>query len=75
MRKLDLACSKELGGGFEDSPAPLTTPKPQEVLDLNQRSVTARSVGSLTQVSPLLLSLPELDLSSNKMVGSSSETY
>lgn len=75
MRKLDLSCSKELGGGFEDSPAPLATLKPLEVLDLNQRSMTARRVGSLTQVSPLPLSLPELDLSSSKMAGNSSETY
>ncbi|XP_004424817.1 PREDICTED: leucine-rich repeat-containing protein 31 isoform X1 [Ceratotherium simum simum] len=73
LRKLDLSCNKELGGGFEDSAAQLATLEHLEVLDLHQCSLTAGDVVSLTQVIPLLSSLQELDLSANKKMGSSSE--
>uniref|UniRef100_A0A8C6QT59 Leucine rich repeat containing 31 n=1 Tax=Nannospalax galili TaxID=1026970 RepID=A0A8C6QT59_NANGA len=73
LRKLDLSCNKELGGGFEDVPARLVLLKHLEVLNLHQCSLTADDVASLTQVIPLLSSLQELDLSSNKKMGSSSE--
>ncbi|XP_045707936.1 leucine-rich repeat-containing protein 31 isoform X2 [Phyllostomus hastatus] len=62
LRKLDLSCNKELGGGFEDSPAQLATLEHLEVLDLHQCSLTAGDVVSL-----------KLDLSANKKMGSSSE--
>nr|KAF6475069.1 leucine rich repeat containing 31 [Rousettus aegyptiacus] len=73
LRKLDLSCNKELGGGFEDSLAQLATLGRLEVLDVHQCSLTTGDVLSLTQVIPLLSSLQELDLSGNKNVGSSSE--
>ncbi|XP_006150321.2 leucine-rich repeat-containing protein 31 isoform X2 [Tupaia chinensis] len=73
LRRLDLSCNKELGGGFEDLPAQLATRRHLQVLDLHQCSLTASDVVSLTQVIPLLSNLQELDLSANKNVGSSSE--
>lgn len=73
LRKLDLSCNKELGGGFEDSSAQVATLEHLQVLDLHQCSLTAGDVVSLTQVIPLLLSLQELDLSANKKMGTSSE--
>ncbi|XP_026354693.2 leucine-rich repeat-containing protein 31 isoform X1 [Ursus arctos] len=73
LKKLDLSCNRELGGGFEDSSAQLATLECLEVLDLHQCSLTADDVASLTQVVPLLSSLQELDLSANKRMGSSSE--
>ncbi|XP_054557090.1 leucine-rich repeat-containing protein 31 [Talpa occidentalis] len=73
LRKLDLSSNKELGGGFEDSPAQLATLEHLEVLDLHQCSLTVEDVVSLTQVIPLLSNLQELDLSANKKMGSSSE--
>ncbi|XP_004675443.1 PREDICTED: leucine-rich repeat-containing protein 31 [Condylura cristata] len=73
LRKLDLSCNKELGGGFEDSSAQLATLAHLEVLDLHQCSLTVEDVVSLTQVIPLLANLQELDLSANKKMGSSSE--
>lgn len=73
LRKLDLSCNKELGGGFEDSAAQLATLERLEVLDLHRCSLTAGDVVSLTQVIPLLSNLQELDLSTNKNMGSSSE--
>ncbi|KAK7797043.1 hypothetical protein U0070_025159, partial [Myodes glareolus] len=69
---LDLSCNKELGGGFEDVPAQLALLKNLEVLDLHQCSLTADDVASLTHIIPLLSNLQELDLSSNRTVGSSS---
>uniref|UniRef100_A0A8C9PAH9 Leucine rich repeat containing 31 n=1 Tax=Spermophilus dauricus TaxID=99837 RepID=A0A8C9PAH9_SPEDA len=73
LRKLDLSCNKELGGGFEDASAPLVMLKHLEVLDLHQCSLTVDDIMSLTQVIPLLSNLQELDLSANKNMGSSSE--
>ncbi|KAM5274988.1 leucine-rich repeat-containing protein 31 isoform 2-T3 [Hipposideros larvatus] len=73
LRKLDLSCNKELGGGFEDSPAQLATLEHLEVLDLHRCSLTEGDVVWLTQVIPLLSNLQELDLSTNKNIGSSSE--
>ncbi|XP_027441547.2 leucine-rich repeat-containing protein 31 isoform X1 [Zalophus californianus] len=73
LKKLDLSCNRELGGGFEDSSAQLATLEHLEVLDIHQCSLTADDVMSLTQVIPLLSSLQELDLSANKKMGSSSE--
>ncbi|XP_025232836.1 leucine-rich repeat-containing protein 31 isoform X1 [Theropithecus gelada] len=73
LRKLDLSCNKDLGGGFEDSSAQLVMLKHLQVLDLHQCSLTADDVMSLTQVIPLLSNLQELDLSANKKMGNSSE--
>uniref|UniRef100_A0A8D2CZ40 Leucine rich repeat containing 31 n=1 Tax=Sciurus vulgaris TaxID=55149 RepID=A0A8D2CZ40_SCIVU len=73
LRKLDLSCNKELGGGFEDTSALLVMLKHLEVLDLHQCSLTVDDIASLTQVIPLLSNLQELDLSFNKKMGSSSE--
>lgn len=49
LRKLDLSCNKELGGGFEDSPAQVATLEHLEVLDLHQCSLTAGDVVSLSK--------------------------
>uniref|UniRef100_A0A8C0VWH9 Leucine-rich repeat-containing protein 31 n=1 Tax=Castor canadensis TaxID=51338 RepID=A0A8C0VWH9_CASCN len=73
LRKLDLSCNKELGGGFEDTPAQLAMLTHLEVLDLHQCSLTTNDVVSLTQVIPLLSNLQELDLSANKKMGCSSD--
>ncbi|XP_004383507.1 leucine-rich repeat-containing protein 31 isoform X1 [Trichechus manatus latirostris] len=73
LRRLDLSCNKDLGGGFEDSPAQLATLRHLQVLDLHQCSLTVGDVLSLTQVIPLLSNLQELDLSANKKMGISSE--
>ncbi|XP_006861881.1 PREDICTED: leucine-rich repeat-containing protein 31 isoform X2 [Chrysochloris asiatica] len=73
LRRLDLSCNKDLGGGFEDSPAGLATLGHLQVLDLHQCSLTGDDVVSLTQVIPLLSNLQELDLSANKKMGCSSE--
>lgn len=40
LRKLDISCNKEIGGGFKDSTAHLASLKKLEVLDLHQCCVT-----------------------------------
>ncbi|XP_039343294.1 leucine-rich repeat-containing protein 31 isoform X3 [Mauremys reevesii] len=72
LNKLDLSCNKEIGGGFKDSAAHLASFKDLEVLDLHQCCVTEEDMVVLTQVIPLLSSLQELNLSSNKNIGVSS---
>ncbi|KFO69330.1 Leucine-rich repeat-containing protein 31, partial [Cuculus canorus] len=72
LRKLDISCNKEIGGGFKDSAANLASLKNLEVLDLHQCCVTEEDMTVLSQVIPLLSSLQELNLSSNKNVGISS---
>ena len=52
LRKLDLSCNKELGGGFEDSPAQVAMLEHLEVLDLHQCSLTAGDVVSLSKYVP-----------------------
>ncbi|XP_014638690.1 PREDICTED: leucine-rich repeat-containing protein 31 isoform X2 [Ceratotherium simum simum] len=69
LRKLDLSCNKELGGGFEDSAAQLATLEHLEVLDLHQCSLTAGDVVSLTEASIHLPALEIFNLSWNKCVG------
>lgn len=49
LRRLDLSCNKELGGGFEDSSAQLATLEHLEVLDLHQCSLTVDDVTSLSK--------------------------
>ncbi|XP_008942254.1 PREDICTED: leucine-rich repeat-containing protein 31 [Merops nubicus] len=73
LRKLDISCNKEIGGGFRGSTAHLASLKNLEVLDLHQCCITEEDVTTLSQVIPLLSSLQELDLSSNKNVGVSSD--
>ncbi|XP_040468379.1 leucine-rich repeat-containing protein 31 isoform X2 [Falco naumanni] len=73
LRKLDISCNKETGGGFKDSTAHLASLKNLEVLDLHQCCVTEEDMTVLSQVIPLLSSLQELNLSSNKNVGVSSD--
>ncbi|XP_019388257.1 PREDICTED: leucine-rich repeat-containing protein 31 isoform X1 [Crocodylus porosus] len=73
LRKLDLSCNKEIGRGFEDSAAHLASLKDLEVLDLHQCCITEEDLAVLTQVIPLLSSLQELNLSSNKNIGMSSD--
>ncbi|XP_025053806.1 leucine-rich repeat-containing protein 31 isoform X2 [Alligator sinensis] len=73
LRKLDLSCNREIGRGFEDSAAHLANLKDLEVLDLHQCCVTEEDLAVLTQVIPLLSSLQELNLSSNKNIGMSSD--
>uniref|UniRef100_A0A8B9U2Y3 Leucine rich repeat containing 31 n=1 Tax=Anas zonorhyncha TaxID=75864 RepID=A0A8B9U2Y3_9AVES len=72
LRKLDISCNKEIGGSFKDAAAHLANLKNLEVLDLHQCCVTEEDVTVLSQVIPLLSSLQELNLSSNKNVGVSS---
>ncbi|NXS56578.1 LRC31 protein, partial [Brachypteracias leptosomus] len=72
LRKLDISCNKEIGGSFKNS-AHLASLKSLEVLDLHQCCVTEEDVTILSQVIPLLSSLQELNLSSNKNVGGSSD--
>ncbi|KAM9128152.1 LOW QUALITY PROTEIN: leucine-rich repeat-containing protein 31 [Pangshura tecta] len=72
LNKLDLSCNKEIGGRFKDSAAHLASFKDLEVLDLHQCCVTEEDMVVLTQVIPLLSSLQELNLSSNKNIGVSS---
>ncbi|KAJ7424864.1 Leucine-rich repeat-containing protein 31 [Pitangus sulphuratus] len=73
LRKLDLSCNREIGGGFKDSTAHLASLKNLEVLDLHQCCVTEEDMAVLSQVIPLLSSLQELNLSWNKSVGVSSD--
>ncbi|XP_013800642.2 leucine-rich repeat-containing protein 31 isoform X1 [Apteryx mantelli] len=73
LRKLDISGNKEIGGGFKDSAAHLANLKNLEVLDLHQCCVTEEDMTILSQVIPLLSSLQELNLSSNKNVGVSSD--
>ena len=49
LRKLDLSCNKELGGGFEDASAQLAMLEHLEVLDLHQCSLTVDDVMSLSK--------------------------
>ncbi|XP_061861932.1 leucine-rich repeat-containing protein 31 isoform X1 [Colius striatus] len=73
LRTLDMSCNKEIGGGFKDSTAHLASLKNLQVLDLHQCCVTEEDMTVLSQVIPLLSSLQELNLSSNKNVGASSD--
>ncbi|NWU87225.1 LRC31 protein, partial [Onychorhynchus coronatus] len=73
LRKLDISCNRDIGGAFRDSTAHLASLKNLEVLDLHQCSVTEEDMTVLSQVIPLLSSLQELNLSSNKSVGVSSD--
>ncbi|XP_009984621.1 PREDICTED: leucine-rich repeat-containing protein 31 [Tauraco erythrolophus] len=73
LRKLDISCNKEIGGGFKDSTVHLASLKNLEVLDLHQCCVTEEDMTVLSQVIPLLSNLQELNLSSNKNVGVSSD--
>ncbi|KAM9378599.1 leucine-rich repeat-containing protein 31 [Phaethornis superciliosus] len=72
LRKLDISCNREIGGGFKDSTVHLASLKNLEVLDLHQCWVTEEDTTVLSQVIPLLSSLQELNLSSNKNIGASS---
>ncbi|XP_066050013.1 leucine-rich repeat-containing protein 31 isoform X1 [Chamaea fasciata] len=73
LRKLDISCNREIGGGFKASTAHLASLKNLEVLDLHKCCVTEEDMTALSQVIPLLSSLEELNLSSNKNVGLSSD--
>ncbi|XP_039930527.1 leucine-rich repeat-containing protein 31 isoform X5 [Hirundo rustica] len=73
LRKLDISCNREIGGGFKASTAHLASLKNLEILDLHQCCVTEEDMTVLSQVIPLLSSLQELNLSSNKNVGLSSD--
>ncbi|XP_063264371.1 leucine-rich repeat-containing protein 31 [Prinia subflava] len=73
LRKLDISCNREIGGGFKASTAHLASLTNLEVLDLHQCCVTEEDMTVLSQVIPLLSSLQELNLSSNKNIGASSE--
>ncbi|XP_030810497.1 leucine-rich repeat-containing protein 31 [Camarhynchus parvulus] len=73
LRKLDISCNREIGGGFKASTAHLASLKNLEVLDLHQCGVTEEDMTVLSQVIPLLSNLQELNLSSNKNVGLSSD--
>ncbi|NXH40183.1 LRC31 protein, partial [Dicaeum eximium] len=73
LRKLDISCNRDIGGGFKASTAHLASLKNLEVLDLHQCCVTEEDMTVLSQVIPLLSSLRELNLSSNKNVGLSSD--
>lgn len=44
LRKLDISCNKEIGGGFKDFTAHLASLKNLEVFDLHQCCVTEEDV-------------------------------
>nr|XP_020649487.1 leucine-rich repeat-containing protein 31 isoform X2 [Pogona vitticeps] len=73
LRKLDVSCNKGIGGGFQNVEAHLASLSNLEVLDLHQCSITEEDMAVLSQIIPLLSRLQELDLSSNKNVGVSSD--
>ncbi|KAM7013831.1 leucine-rich repeat-containing protein 31 [Passerculus sandwichensis] len=73
LRKLDISCNREIGGGFKASTAYLASLKNLEVLDLHQCCITEEDMTVLSQVIPLLSNLQELNLSSNKNIGLSSD--
>ncbi|XP_071293165.1 leucine-rich repeat-containing protein 31 [Agelaius tricolor] len=73
LRKLDISCNREIGGGFKASTTHLASLKNLEVLDLHQCCITEEDMTVLSQVIPLLSNLQELNLSSNKNVGLSSD--
>ncbi|KAH0624141.1 hypothetical protein JD844_007573 [Phrynosoma platyrhinos] len=73
LRKLDVSCNKGIGGGFQTLAAHLASLSNLEVLDLHQCCITEEDMAVLTQIIPLLSSLQELNLSSNKSVGISSD--
>ncbi|KAJ6660968.1 hypothetical protein lerEdw1_016988 [Lerista edwardsae] len=73
LRTLNVSCNKEIGGGFKNSAAHLASLSNLEVLDLHQCCITEEDMAVLTQIIPLLSSLQELNLSSNKSVGVSSD--
>ncbi|XP_053164990.1 leucine-rich repeat-containing protein 31 [Hemicordylus capensis] len=73
LRTLDVSCNKGIGGGFQNSAAQLSGLSHLEVLDLHQCCITEEDMTVLTQIIPLLSNLKELNLSSNKSVGMSSE--
>nr|XP_060623527.1 leucine-rich repeat-containing protein 31 [Anolis sagrei ordinatus] len=73
LRKLDVSCNKEIGGGFQNFATHLAGLSHLEILDLHQCCITEEDMAILTQIIPLLSSLQELDLSSNKSVGLSSD--
>ncbi|XP_062987990.1 leucine-rich repeat-containing protein 31 [Elgaria multicarinata webbii] len=73
LRTLDVSCNKEIGGGFQNLAAHLAGLSNLEVLDLHQCCITEEDMAVLTQIIPLLSSLQELNLSSNKSVGASSD--
>ncbi|XP_037262046.1 leucine-rich repeat-containing protein 31 isoform X6 [Falco rusticolus] len=69
LRKLDISCNKEIGGGFKDSTAHLASLKNLEVLDLHQCCVTEEDMTVLSEAALHLPELEILDLSWNKCVG------
>nr|XP_056706349.1 leucine-rich repeat-containing protein 31 [Euleptes europaea] len=73
LKKLDVSCNKEIAGGFQNSAAHLACLSDLEALDLHQCRIMEEDMAVLTQIIPLLSSLQELDLSSNKSVGISSD--
>ncbi|XP_066477647.1 leucine-rich repeat-containing protein 31 [Tiliqua scincoides] len=73
LKTLNVSCNKEIGGGFKNSAAHLASLSNLEVLDLHQCCITEEDMTVLTQIIPLLSSLQELNLSSNKSFGVTSE--
>ncbi|KAF7242591.1 Leucine-rich repeat-containing protein 31 [Varanus komodoensis] len=73
LKILDLSCNKLLGGGFQNTAAHLAGLSNLEVLDFHQCCITEEDMAVLTQIIPLLSNLQELNLSSNKSVGVSSD--
>lgn len=62
LRKLDISCNKEIGGGFKDSTAHLASLKNLEVLDLHQCCVTEEDVAVLCDTFTLQSSRAEFIL-------------
>ncbi|KAL8187996.1 UNVERIFIED_CONTAM: hypothetical protein K2H54_059275 [Gekko kuhli] len=69
LKKLDVSCNKEIGGGFQSSAAHLASLSELEVLDLHQCCVTEEDMAVLTEAALHLPELKILDLSWNKCVG------
>ncbi|KAJ7324130.1 hypothetical protein JRQ81_017150 [Phrynocephalus forsythii] len=73
LKMLDVSCNKGIGGGFQNTEAHLASLNNLEVLDLHQCCITEEDMAVLSQIIPLLSSLQELNLSSNKNVGVSAD--
>ncbi|XP_060098484.1 leucine-rich repeat-containing protein 31 isoform X2 [Heteronotia binoei] len=69
LKKLDVSCNKEMGGGFRNSDAHLANLRDLEVLDLHQCCITEEDMAILTEAALHLPELKILDLSWNKCVG------
>ncbi|XP_072546448.1 leucine-rich repeat-containing protein 31 isoform X2 [Salminus brasiliensis] len=70
LEHLDLSCNKESGGGFSTVTTSLSLLTHLKCLDMHLCCLTEEDTLALVQAVPSLSELAELDLSSNKSIGS-----